>query len=186
MKARLYLSYAYNYILQKAKNLRWNSYYVFNKFEKRIENITLKWNLSNNELLPLFVCRPKSCFSKKEGNLGTKLLDDKIEDNGNHKIILSKKNDKIQILNDKDFAMIVPKKPILEMYLECEEKSTHILVNLMDNIYNIDKRVPLYAAILMLENIDVKKWKHIHIKYFGHKKTLDLDINLNMEHIIEI
>ena len=108
--------------------------------------------------------------------------------NNNHdeeSVVISHSNDRLAIINS-EFEMVVPQKPILDIYLECEKNTSHLLVNLRDNIYNIDRKMPLYAAIKILENIDIDKFKHIKVKYIGQTKTYTLNIDLKLEHVIEI
>ena len=167
MKISLYLSYMYNYLAQKMSVLDprnyYKNYYLYRKSDKKTNNVTVIQNIKN-------------CYNWMAGK------------NPNHDeehVVISHSNDQLAIIN-REFEMIIPQKPILDIYLECEKNTTHILLNLKDNIYNIDKKMPLYAAIKILENIDVNKFKHIKVKYVGQTKTYMLDIDLKLEHVIEI
>ena len=166
MKINLYLSYMYNYLAQKMSVLDPRNYYknYYSHDKEGTNNVTLTQNIKNcyNWLLR------RNNHSQDEDN-----------------IMISHSNDKLAIINQ-EFEMVVPQKPILDIYLECEKNTTHILVNLKDNIYNIDKKMPLYAAIKILENIDIEKFKHIKVKYIGQTKTYILNIDLKLEHVIEI
>lgn len=99
-----------------------------------------------------------------------------------NKNILIKNHNRLYIKNKK-FTMFIPKKPILKIII-LKNNIEHNLNSLLNNIYNIDISIPIFAILQIYENININNNDKLKINYLGNSKIYDLNVNIKLVNIL--
>ena len=97
--------------------------------------------------------------------------------------ILIKSHNRFYFKNKK-FMMFIPKKPILKICI-IKNNIEHNLYSLLNNIYNIDINIPIFAILQIYENININNINDkLKIYYLGNNKIYDLNTNIKLIDIL--
>ena len=97
--------------------------------------------------------------------------------------ILIKNYNRLYFKN-KIFTMFIPKKPILKICI-LKNNIEHNLNSLLNNIYNIDINIPIFAILQIYENINIyNNTNKLKIYYLGNNKIYDLNSNIKLIDIL--